>query len=134
MEETRTGRFYCGTCRRWWSASHTPGAMSAATCPLPVGIDVQVRASRPAAMRWLARTAQLATEPDIAHWVLAEAYWKASGNARRRPVTGELHLPGSVQSGWGRHAFDGKREVTFYLQETDSLALGVVLGLPWDAG
>lgn len=102
--------------------------MAAASCSVPVGIDVQLHVRRPAALRWLARTAQLSFEPSIAHWAVAEAYWKASGNARRRPCVGELDLPGSIRPGWGNHAFDGKHELPYYLHESPSLSLAVVLG------
>jgi hypothetical protein len=111
----------------WWSASHTGGCIAAARCRVPVGIDVQLHVRRPAAMRWLARTAQLDFEPTVAHWSAAAAYWKASGNAWRRPAPGELFLPRSLPAGWSNQAFNGQRKLPVFVQDTAAMAIAVVL-------
>jgi hypothetical protein len=126
--EIGTGRLSCGSCGWWWSASHSSDCVVAARCSVPIGIDVQRHVRRPAAMRWLARTTQAQFQPYIRHWALAEAYWKASGNAYRRPVVGEFGLPRWPVSGWGRYAFDGTNEMGYWLHETQGLSLAVVLG------
>lgn len=126
--ETGTGRLSCGSCGSWWSASHSSDCLVAARCSLPVGIDVQRHVRRPAAMRWLARVTQVQFEPSIRHWAIAEAYWKASGNANRRPEAGEFNLPRLAASGWGRYAFDGTNEMVYWLHESEGLSLAVVLG------
>jgi hypothetical protein len=128
--EAETGRFLCGCCGMWWSVSHTRGWMAAAKSSKPVGIDVQAHVRRPAALRWLARTARTGFEPSLDHWAVAEAYWKASGNARRRPCPGELHLPELLAAGWGKHSFDGAKEWPYLCLHTDTMALAIVLAGP----
>lgn|GEM_PF-2206105 len=126
--EGETGQNFCSSCLAWWSASHTPGCLAVARCSLPVGIDVQRHVHRPAALRWLARTTEATFQPSIGHWAVAEAYWKASGNARRRPAPGEFGLPRVPGTGWGKHAFDGTTECDYWLQEVDGISLALVLG------
>lgn len=121
-------RFFCRSCGLWWSASHTSNAVVAARCSEPVGIDVQRHVQRPAAMRWLARITQVQYEPSINHWAVAEAYWKAGGNAHRRPAVGEFDLPHLLAPSWGSYAFDGSLERDYWVQQSEGLSLAVVIG------
>lgn len=132
--ESQTGRQFCSSCHAWWTASHTPGCLAVARCSLPVGIDVQRHVRRPAALRWLARTAGLPAEASIAHWAIAEAYWKASGNAVRKPEKGEFSLPDLPVVGWGRHAFDGVTTCDYWLRPTGGLSMALVLAPTAKAG
>lgn len=100
------GRLRCHTCAMWYSASHSGPWTAGARSTRPVGIDIQVRRDRPAAMRWLAQTCSL-TRPTLAHWVATEAVLKAAGQAHGLtwltnfplpddlPQTSTVVLPGS---------------------------------------
>jgi hypothetical protein len=84
----------CPGCGTSWSASHSGRYIAAgATSARRIGVDIQVPARRPAALRWLARIARTEEELGLAHWAVGEAYWKASGQAHRRPLAGEITFP-----------------------------------------
>jgi hypothetical protein len=128
--EAETGRFLCGCCGMWWSVSHTRGWMAAAKSSKPVGIDVQAHVRRPAALRWLARTAATGFEPSLDHWAVAEAYWKASGNARRRPCPGSCTYLSYWRRAGGSTHLMARRNGPISVCNTDTMALAIVLAGP----
>jgi len=86
------GRWCCGNCGRWFSASHSHNLLALAQAKRPIGVDVQCNCDRPSALRWLARSSGLDTA-TIAHWTLAESALKAVGQANSRPTDGWATLP-----------------------------------------
>jgi hypothetical protein len=92
------GRWRCGDCAGWFSASHSGGRLALARAREPVGVDIQLDCHRPAALRWLARVSGLETA-TIAHWAAAEAILKAVGQAGSRPQPGWATLPETLVLG-----------------------------------
>ena len=125
--EAITGRYFCCTCRFWWNASHSARIIVAARCARPVGVDVQVHSHRPAALRWLERTTNASFPLSIAHWTLAEAYWKGIGMARHMPTVGAFTLPEFIAAGWGSHVFSGTAESLYLFKPGKQTSFAAVL-------
>ena len=86
------GRLRCGGCGRWYSASHSGNLLALAESSGPIGVDVQLDVTRPAALRMLAKMCGLIAT-TMTHWAAAEATLKALGIASRRPRPEDLALP-----------------------------------------
>jgi len=86
------GRWCCGNCGQWFSASHSGNLLALAHAERPIGVDVQCHCNRPSAMRWVARISGLDVA-TITHWALTEAALKAVGKAGSRPADGWAKLP-----------------------------------------
>lgn len=99
LRRTETGRTECACCDDFWSATHSGPVVIVARSASPIGVDVETLRFRPAAFRFLARVTGFPII-GIEQWTQAEAIWKASGSAHRRPTRGELAIPQNFDDGW----------------------------------
>ncbi|MDR1449420.1 MAG: hypothetical protein LBI84_04345, partial [Propionibacteriaceae bacterium] len=93
------GRSRCPDCGAWWSAAQVAGCGAAARASQSVGVDVEDRRRRLAALRRGSAFCGVSlTGPE--HWTQAEALWKAAGQGRRTPQPGEIPVPIVWEQGW----------------------------------
>ena len=128
-------RFYCSHCGLRWSVSHSAGFIIAARSRWHVGIDIQSRVRRDAALRWLNRTAQI-ENATLEHWSVAEAALKALGNAGTRADVHRLRLPEVLGVGWttvsivaiagGRNTSDQRAQVLVWSHAKSVGALAIL--------
>lgn len=92
-------RFFCSNCARSWSVSHSARHLIAARSENHVGVDIQSRVRREAALRWLGRVTNT-DDATLEHWSAAEATLKALGLAGDRDNVAGLLFPQGFSSGW----------------------------------
>lgn len=109
------GNSWCLQCGDIWSVTHTDIVVLVARSHFPIGIDAEVPRRRPAAFRFLTRATGARIE-TIEQWTQAEALWKASGQAHRRPLLGELAMPTGWTNGW--HTTTDSRWSVYTQRET----------------
>jgi hypothetical protein len=99
LERDPRRKFFCSGCNKTWSVSHSAGHLLAARSENRVGVDIQSRVHREAALRWLGRATNV-DNPSLVHWSAAEASLKALGRAGSRDEVSGLVFPAMFPFGW----------------------------------
>lgn len=93
------GRSRCTTCEAWWTVAQVARSGAIARSLASVGIDIEDRRHRPAALRRASVFCGVRLT-SMEQWTQGEALWKALGLGRRPPRLGEVSVPETWVQGW----------------------------------